>query len=99
MSKGLPCQREVPSVSEAEGFPPGCGGTACRARPVRIPPAAFGVHLPLTREAFLRLTRGRAAMARLRAGHARPLQSGYYKVEGIKNPTTGGGGINNFSCN
>ena len=29
---------------------------------------------------------------KLRAGHARPLQSGYYKVEGIKNPTTGGGG-------
>ena len=32
-------------------------------------------------------------MARLRAGHARPRQSRYYKVEGIKNPTTGGGGI------
>ena len=28
-------------------------------------------------------------MARLRAGHARPLQSGYYKVEGMKNPTAG----------
>ena len=53
-STALPCQREVPSVSEAEGFLPGCGGTACRARPVRIPPAAFGVHLSLTREAFLR---------------------------------------------
>ena len=28
-------------------------------------------------------------MARLRAGHARPLQSGYYKVAGMKNPTAG----------
>ena len=35
-------------------------------------------------------------MARLRAGHARPLQSGYYKVKGIKNPTTGGGGKIHF---
>ena len=33
-------------------FFPSAGVTAYRARPVGIPPAAYGVHLPLTREAL-----------------------------------------------
>ena len=30
--ESLPCQREVPSVSEAEGFPPGCGGDGVQGK-------------------------------------------------------------------
>ena len=48
---GLPCQREVPSAARRRDSCPSAGAAAYKARPVGIPPAACGVHLPLTREA------------------------------------------------
>ena len=47
---GLPCQREVPSASEAEGFLPVCGWDGQSRRARRNPSGPAG-HLPLTREA------------------------------------------------
>ena len=47
----LPCHREVPSAARRRDSCPSAGAAAYKARPVGIPPAACGVHLPLTREA------------------------------------------------
>ena len=47
----LPCQREVPSIARRRDSCPAAGITDNKATPIGIPPAAFGVHLPLTREA------------------------------------------------
>ena len=52
--RSLPCQREVPSASEAEGLPAvcGCNGQSGKAR--RNPPGRWRGQPPLTRGPFLR---------------------------------------------